>query len=190
MLILTSPWRTAVFLARIVMPFSRSRSIESITRSATSWFDAERAGLPQHRVDQRGLAVIDVGDDRHVADVVSGRHAEQCRDDPGPPHEFARAPCPGVRTAANASDPPRRSPPHDPPVAPERTTAVLPAARSCSARPPPASRCRRCRRSSPRAAAAPAVVASQTSGGRPTPASTGPAASRARPTRSPAPTPP
>jgi hypothetical protein len=29
--------RTAVFLARIVMPFSRSRSMESRTRSATSW---------------------------------------------------------------------------------------------------------------------------------------------------------
>ena len=29
--------RTAVFLARIVMPFSRSRSIESSTRSATCW---------------------------------------------------------------------------------------------------------------------------------------------------------
>src|SRR4029078_3846127 len=29
---------TAVFLARIVMHFSRSRSIESMTRSATSWF--------------------------------------------------------------------------------------------------------------------------------------------------------
>ncbi len=38
MLILVSPSDTAVFLARIVMPFSRSRSIESITRSATSWF--------------------------------------------------------------------------------------------------------------------------------------------------------
>ena len=38
MLIFTSRWRTAVFLARIVMPFSRSRSIESSTRSATSWF--------------------------------------------------------------------------------------------------------------------------------------------------------
>src|SRR3954454_15299949 len=37
MLSLTPPWRTAVFLARIVMPFSRSRSIESMTRSATSW---------------------------------------------------------------------------------------------------------------------------------------------------------
>ena len=38
MLIFVAPWRTAVFLARIVMPFSRSRSIESMTRSATSWF--------------------------------------------------------------------------------------------------------------------------------------------------------
>src|SRR5438132_8896848 len=38
MLIFTSPYRTAVFLARIVIPFSRSRSIESSTRSATSWF--------------------------------------------------------------------------------------------------------------------------------------------------------
>src|SRR5262249_13833153 len=38
MLIVLPPYRTAVFLARIVMPFSRSRSIESSTRSATSWF--------------------------------------------------------------------------------------------------------------------------------------------------------
>ena len=36
MLIFVSPYWTAVFFARIVMPFSRSRSIESITRSATS----------------------------------------------------------------------------------------------------------------------------------------------------------
>ncbi len=33
MLILMPLCRTAVFLARIVMPFSRSRSLESITRS-------------------------------------------------------------------------------------------------------------------------------------------------------------
>src|SRR4051794_121960 len=38
MLIFTSPYRTAVFLARIVMPFSRSRSFESMTRSLTAWF--------------------------------------------------------------------------------------------------------------------------------------------------------
>ena len=37
MLIFVPPSRTAVFLERIVMPFSRSRSIESSTRSATSW---------------------------------------------------------------------------------------------------------------------------------------------------------
>src|SRR5437763_1908228 len=38
MLIFVSPRCTEVFLARIVMPFSRSRSPESMTRSATSWF--------------------------------------------------------------------------------------------------------------------------------------------------------
>src|SRR4051795_2863873 len=38
MLSFTPLCRTAVFLARIVMPFSRSRSIESMTRSFTSWF--------------------------------------------------------------------------------------------------------------------------------------------------------
>src|SRR6202008_4414920 len=38
MLIFVSPSDTAVFFARIVIPFSRSRSIESMTRSATSWF--------------------------------------------------------------------------------------------------------------------------------------------------------
>jgi hypothetical protein len=38
MLIFTSPRCTDVFLARMVMPFSRSRSPESITRSLTSWF--------------------------------------------------------------------------------------------------------------------------------------------------------
>src|ERR1700712_3166265 len=38
MLIFVPPWRTAVFLARVVIPFSRSRSPESMTRSCTSWF--------------------------------------------------------------------------------------------------------------------------------------------------------
>jgi hypothetical protein len=33
------------------------------------------AGLPQHGVDQRGLAVVDVGDDRDVAQVGADRHA-------------------------------------------------------------------------------------------------------------------
>ena len=34
------------------------------------------AGLQQHRVDQRGLAVVDVGDDRHVAEVIARGHAK------------------------------------------------------------------------------------------------------------------
>src|SRR5262249_43680603 len=38
MLIFVPPSWIAVFLARIVIPFSRSRSVESSTRSATSWF--------------------------------------------------------------------------------------------------------------------------------------------------------
>ena len=35
---------------------------------------AELAGLAEHRVDQGGLAVVDVGDDRHVSDVVASDH--------------------------------------------------------------------------------------------------------------------
>ena len=35
---------------------------------------AEGAGLPEHLVDQRRLAVVDVGDDRDVSEVVSGGH--------------------------------------------------------------------------------------------------------------------
>ena len=34
---------------------------------------AERAGLAEHRVHERGLAVVDVRDDRHVAEVLAGR---------------------------------------------------------------------------------------------------------------------
>ena len=36
---------------------------------------AEGAGLPQHGVDERGLAVVDVGDDGDVAQVVAGGSA-------------------------------------------------------------------------------------------------------------------
>ena len=35
---------------------------------------AERAGLPEHRVHERGLAVVDVGDDGDVADIGAQRH--------------------------------------------------------------------------------------------------------------------
>ena len=67
MLIVRSCQLTAVFLARMVMPFSRSRSPESMTRSVSSSWARERAGLAQHFVHQRGLAVVDVGDDRDVS---------------------------------------------------------------------------------------------------------------------------
>ena len=54
------------------MPFSRSRSPESMTRSTSGLVGAERAGLAEHRVDEGGLAVVDVGDDGDVAQVVAG----------------------------------------------------------------------------------------------------------------------
>ena len=57
------------------MPRSRSWSIESMTRSVSCLVRGEHAGLAQHRVDERGLAVVDVGDDRHVADVGALGHA-------------------------------------------------------------------------------------------------------------------
>jgi hypothetical protein len=44
---------------------------------------AEGAGLPEHGVDERRLAVVDVGDDGDVAEVVSGGghplRLEECR---------------------------------------------------------------------------------------------------------------
>ena len=54
------------------MPFSRSRSIESMTRVGDVLVGAEGAGLPEHGVDERRLAVVDVGDDRDVAEVLAG----------------------------------------------------------------------------------------------------------------------
>ena len=57
---------------------------------------AERAGLAEHGVDERGLAVVDVGDDRHVAEGVAG---EAVREDmrafrSGPPRrEPGGEPC-------------------------------------------------------------------------------------------------
>ena len=56
------------------MPFSRSRSIESITRSVDVLVGAEGAGLPQHRVDQRRLAVVDVRHDGDVPQVLAALH--------------------------------------------------------------------------------------------------------------------
>ena len=80
LMVMTSPpslgwYFTAVFLARIVMPFSRSRSFESIMRSSSArGVRGERTGLLEHGVDQGGLAVVDVGDDGDVTDVVARGH--------------------------------------------------------------------------------------------------------------------
>ena len=38
MLMVTSPWRMEVFFARIVIPFSRSRSFVSMISVPTCWF--------------------------------------------------------------------------------------------------------------------------------------------------------
>jgi len=53
----------------MVMPRSRSRSLLSITRSSTRWF-SRHAGGAEDRIDQGGLAVIDVRDDGYVADAL------------------------------------------------------------------------------------------------------------------------
>ena len=64
-----------MFLARMVMPRSRSRSLESrmqpSARRELSSSSAEQAGLAHHLIDQRRLAVVDVGNDGHVAQIVS-----------------------------------------------------------------------------------------------------------------------
>ena len=51
------------------MPFSRSRSLESITRSLTVSLERNAPRLLQQGVDERGLSVVDVCDDREVAKV-------------------------------------------------------------------------------------------------------------------------
>ncbi len=55
------------------MPFSRSRSIESMTRSDDLLVGPEGPGLAEHGVDESGLAVVDVGDDRDVAERLLTR---------------------------------------------------------------------------------------------------------------------
>ena len=44
-------------------------SPESMTRSATSLVGTESTGLLQHLVDQGGFAVVNVRDDRDVAEI-------------------------------------------------------------------------------------------------------------------------
>ena len=62
-----------MFLARIVMPRSRSSSLRVQNALALQLAVAELAALPQQAVDQRGLAVIDVGNDHDVSKFITAR---------------------------------------------------------------------------------------------------------------------
>ena len=77
--------RIAVFLDRIVMPRSFSRSLLSITRSASTVRSLKRARLLEQLVDEGGLAMVDVGDDGDIAEVFDGHGGE------GAPGTRARA---------------------------------------------------------------------------------------------------
>ena len=54
------------------MPRSRSSGFESIARGFGVLAFAEDAALAEHGIDQGRLAVVDVGDDREITDVVAG----------------------------------------------------------------------------------------------------------------------
>ena len=58
-----------MFLARMVMPRSRSSAFGVHHALGRDLAGVERAGLPEQLVDERGLAVVDVGDDRDVAQL-------------------------------------------------------------------------------------------------------------------------
>mgnify|MGYP003693893545 CR=1 FL=1 len=81
------------------MPRSRSRSFESITRSATCSFARNTPALAQHRVDQGRLAVVDVRDDRDVADVCPALRHEPAPRPAGPSSGNQRAGTDGHRRA-------------------------------------------------------------------------------------------
>ena len=74
MLSVTPSQTTDMFLARIVMPFSRLEVGRVHHPIGERLVDAEGARLAQQRVDQGGLPVVDVGDDRQVAEVGTCRH--------------------------------------------------------------------------------------------------------------------
>ena len=70
MLILTPRQEKAVFLAKIVIPRSRSRGLESMMSSPTCWRSWKALSLLEEGVNEGGLAVVDVGDDGEVAEVL------------------------------------------------------------------------------------------------------------------------
>ena len=62
----------AVFYAYLALEIARVEDARLDVRAC-----AEGAGLPQHRVDQRCLAVVDVRDDRDVAELGADGHASR-----------------------------------------------------------------------------------------------------------------
>ncbi len=56
------------------MPRSRSRSFEFERAFGNLLIGAEGARLAQHRIDQGGLAVVDMGNDRDVAEIHISKH--------------------------------------------------------------------------------------------------------------------
>jgi hypothetical protein len=63
----------AVFLARMVALLALE--VRRVHHAVDDFLVlAEDTRLPEHGVNERGLAVVDVGDYGDVADVVSGRH--------------------------------------------------------------------------------------------------------------------
>ena len=51
------------------MPRSRSRSLESMRALLHLLIVAHRAGLLQELIDQRGLAMVDMGNDGDITDI-------------------------------------------------------------------------------------------------------------------------
>jgi hypothetical protein len=71
---LVSPYRTDVFLARIVIPFSPLEIGGVHDPLGDVLPRSKRPGLPEHRVDERRLAMVDMGDDGDVAEVGAAGH--------------------------------------------------------------------------------------------------------------------
>ena len=70
-LIFTSLYISAMFLARMVMPRSRSKSLRVQNAIALQLAGTILSALAQHGIDQRGFAVVDVGDDGDISNVVA-----------------------------------------------------------------------------------------------------------------------
>ena len=71
LILIPLPYMTDVFLARMVIPLSLSRSPESITRSSYDLIFAVCVTLLQHLVNKRGFAVVNVSYNCDITKVFS-----------------------------------------------------------------------------------------------------------------------